>query len=301
MIVPGGLPGRATAAAQPIPALVRVEWPQPELAFTVSTARQRSSQALGLVFQVAQQIGRVVGHDQRHALVAVDAAAQLADRLGAAQQALHREAAHRQDDPRLHQLHLADQEGLALRQLVGRRVAVARRAALQRVGDVDLLRRLGLAARQRDRAQHVVEQLAGLADEGLALPVFLLARRFADDHPVRARVADAEDGLAPALAQRAGGAGGDAPRAARASRAQQRTGQQGRCVAGRRGGTRPSDDAATCHRTSRGPRSRPIAAAARAARPSRAASRAGVHSSASPAPTFRLITTASSRRPNGAG
>ena len=151
----------------------------------------------------------MVGDDQRHALVAVHAAAQAADRLAAAQQALHRERAHRDDDLRLQQLHLPHQERLARREFVGRGVAIARRAALERVGDVDLARRLGLAPRQPERAQHAVEQLARLADEGLALPVFRLARRLADDHPVGALVADAEHRLAPTLAKRAGGAGGD--------------------------------------------------------------------------------------------
>jgi hypothetical protein len=124
---------------------------------------------------------------------AVHAPAQLADGLAAAQQRLHREAAHRQDEARAQQLDLAHQEGLAARHLGGLGVAVARRAALQRVGDVDLARRLGrlavLGARQAEGAQHVVQQLAGGADEGLALPVLLLARGFADDHPLRLRVA----------------------------------------------------------------------------------------------------------------
>src|SRR3954452_4031017 len=45
-----------------------------------------------LVFEVAQKVGRVIGDDQRHALVAVDAPAQPADGLVAAQEALHCEA-----------------------------------------------------------------------------------------------------------------------------------------------------------------------------------------------------------------
>ena len=75
---------------------------------------------------------------------------------------------------------------------------VARWAAYSQDGDMiggDLPGWLGLGTRQADGAQHVVEQLARLADEGLALAVLLLAGRLADDHPVRARVADAEDGL----------------------------------------------------------------------------------------------------------
>ena len=267
-----------------------------------------------LVLQVAQQVGRVVGHDQRHALVAVHAAAQPADRLVAAQQALHGEAAHRQDDPRLHQLDLAHQEGLALRQFVGLGIAVARRPALERVGDVDLLRRLGLGARVRPmRAQHVVEQLAGLADEGLALPVFLLARRLADDHPVRLRVADAEHRLAAALAQLAGACSRPRPRAAPASPCVDAgAGAVGRRRCAARPARAPAPAAAArrraagCGRPVRAQRDRGVCGA----RPHSAdahlvaASPAGAQSSAMRRPRAamaRLITTASSRWPCGAG
>jgi hypothetical protein len=108
---------------------------------------------------------------------------------------------------RLQQRDLAHQEGLAGRHLGRFGVAVARRPALQRVGDVDPLAGR-LAGRrwpgQLQRAQHAVQQLAGGAHEGLALQVFLLARRFADDHPRRLRVADAEHRLRARAAQAAG-------------------------------------------------------------------------------------------------
>ena len=53
----------------------------------------------------------VVGHDQRHALVAVHAAPQAPDRIAAAQQGLHREASHREDHARPDEFDLAHGEG----------------------------------------------------------------------------------------------------------------------------------------------------------------------------------------------
>jgi hypothetical protein len=158
----------------------------------------------------------VVGDDQRHTLVAVHAAAQATDGLVGAQQGLHRKAPHGQDDLRLHEFDLPHQEGLALRQFGRLGIAVAGRAALQRVGDVDLAlegKRRGafggrLGTRQAQRSQHLIQKAPRRADEGLAAQVFLLARGFAHHHPVRARVAHAKDGLAPLLAQAAGPATG---------------------------------------------------------------------------------------------
>ena len=66
-------------------------------------------------------------------------------------------------------------------------VAVAWRAALERVGDVHIF-----AARQVERGEHAVEQLAGLAHERLTLAVFFLAGRFADDHQVCGLIAAAK-------------------------------------------------------------------------------------------------------------
>ena len=68
-----------------------------------------------------------------------------------------------------------------------------------------------LVAPEADPGQQLVEQLARLADEGLALLVLVESRRLADEHQIGARVADAEDDLGPALrepALRAAGAFG---------------------------------------------------------------------------------------------
>ena len=68
----------------------------------------------------------------------------------------------------------------------GSGIAVARRPALQHVGDVDVV-----ALQPRVREQ-LVEQLSRGADERLALQVLVLARRLADEHHASVRVAHAE-------------------------------------------------------------------------------------------------------------
>ena len=74
------------------------------------------------------------------------------------------------------QLDLPREEWRAGLDLLRRRRAVAGRAPIDGVGDVDML--LG----EPDRRQHAVEQLPGAPDEGLAAEVFVAARRLADQH-----------------------------------------------------------------------------------------------------------------------
>ena len=131
------------------------------------------------------------GRDQLGAAVVEDAAAQARDRILRLQQRPRGERAQRDDDLRLDRGELAEQERLARRDLVGLRIAVARRPALEHVGDVDLV------ALEAHRLDHLRQQLAGAPDERDALHVFIRARRFADEHQVRRRVADAEDDLLP--------------------------------------------------------------------------------------------------------
>jgi hypothetical protein len=69
--------------------------------------------------------------------------------------------------------------------------------ALDHVADVDLL------AGERHGGDHLGEELAGAADEGLALGVFVGAGAFAHEDKVGAGVADAEDGLRAFLAEAA--------------------------------------------------------------------------------------------------
>ena len=115
----------------------------------------------------------------------------------AAREELRREVAERRDDARLDQLDLAEEVRLAGLDLVRLRVAVARRAALQDVRDVDV------AARVRPiPSSRLLEQLARLADERDALLVLVEAGRLADEHQVGVRVARAEDDLGAALGER---------------------------------------------------------------------------------------------------
>ncbi len=83
---------------------------------------------------------------------------------------LRGEVAERGDDPRLDQLDLAPQIGLAGLDLDRLRIAVARGPALEDVGDEDLL------AIQADALQQLVEQPAGAADERQALAILVRAR-----------------------------------------------------------------------------------------------------------------------------
>jgi hypothetical protein len=73
---------------------------------------------------------------------------------------------------------------------------VPRRAA-QDVRDVDL------RAQEPDRAEQLVEEPAGRADEGLALQVLVAARRLADEEQLGVRVADSEDDVRARVPERA--------------------------------------------------------------------------------------------------
>ena len=86
----------------------------------------------------------------------------------------------------------------ARRHLVGQRVAVLRRAALDDVKNVDVV------ASQADGLDDAGEKLAGRADERLALGVLIMSRRLADEYQVSRRVAGAEHHLPTTLVQAAG-------------------------------------------------------------------------------------------------
>ena len=80
--------------------------------------------------------------------------------------------------------------------LVALRRAVARRTALDYVRDINIF------APQAHRFDHVVEQLAGAADERFALRIFVGARTFAHEHQLRPRIAHSKDDLfAPLFVQ----------------------------------------------------------------------------------------------------
>src|SRR5947209_4550061 len=76
---------------------------------------------------VPQESGRVVGHDERHAVVAMNLAAQLPDRELGLQESLGGEGAQRQYHFRLDELDLPYQIRRARRDLLRHRIPVARR------------------------------------------------------------------------------------------------------------------------------------------------------------------------------
>ena len=91
--------------------------------------------------------------------------------------------------------------GVGLGRLGG---AIARGPALYDVGYIDVV-----AALQSDRGEHVVKQLAGLADEGLPARILFGTGTFADEQPFGALVTHAEYCLASLLVKDARSAGGN--------------------------------------------------------------------------------------------
>ena len=86
--------------------------------------------------------GMIRRHQDRVAVLEL-AAAQPRDRVGRPQQALRGELAERDDHLRLDRVDLPEQERLALLHFVRLGIAVARRPALDHVGDVDVARASG--------------------------------------------------------------------------------------------------------------------------------------------------------------
>ena len=112
-------------------------------------------------------------------------------------------AAEDQDDVGPDDLDLGVEERGAGLHLGGLRVAVARRAALDHVGDVDVV------AAQPDALQEPGQHVPGGADEGLADAVLVLARPLPHRHDPARRRAGPGDGLGAPGVERARGADQD--------------------------------------------------------------------------------------------
>jgi hypothetical protein len=128
-------------------------------------------------------------------------AADLGDARRIAGQELGREVAERGHDTRLDQADLLEQirpAGLDLHRL---RIAVARRAALEDVGDEDV------PTRHADSGQQLCQQRSGAADERKPLSILLGSRRLADEHQIGVGVACSEDDIRPSRRERAAVAG----------------------------------------------------------------------------------------------
>jgi hypothetical protein len=114
-----------------------------------------------------QERGVERGHHRNLALEELPAAAKARDALARPEEALHRRRPERDDHLRLESHELLLQVRHAREHLLGLRLAVVRRPALHDVADVDLV------AVETHRADHLVEQLARLADERKALLVLV--------------------------------------------------------------------------------------------------------------------------------
>jgi hypothetical protein len=124
-----------------------------------------------------------VVHREQHApALAQDRAVDLRD-LRAVREVAERMAAERHDQARTDQGELDLQPRHVVGHLVGTRIAVAGRAGLDDVGDVDLL------AIEPGRRQQLVQQPPRAAHERPALLVLAGAGRLADDHHVGRRAA----------------------------------------------------------------------------------------------------------------
>src|SRR5262245_33028526 len=126
---------------------------------------------------------------QLRATIRVDAPAKPRDRIERPKQRLRAELPERDDHLRADDVDLLEEKRLAGFDLVLLGVAVLRRTALDDVRNVDVV------APEPDRLDDLRQQLAGAADERLALDVFVAARRLADEHQVGVRIADTEHDL----------------------------------------------------------------------------------------------------------
>src|SRR5271170_74118 len=148
---------------------------------------------LFLLGGVAEQVGRVIRHDELRAACLVQASAQAGEGRFASKKVGCSRRAQGDNYLRADDFDLAEEELRAGVGLLRLGDAVLRRTALDDVGDVDL------SAFQAHGGNHVVEELAGAAYEGKALHVFVCARAFADEHEAGVGVAIAEDDGVPAL------------------------------------------------------------------------------------------------------
>src|SRR4051812_7783951 len=114
-------------------------------------------------------------------------ASDLGDSSRVGREQLRGEIAERADDARLNQLDLLLQVGAAGVDLLGLRVSVAGRPALENVRDEDVI------PLQPDPLQQIGQEAAGAAHERQALPVLLGPRCLAHEHQVRVGVSGPED------------------------------------------------------------------------------------------------------------
>ena len=114
---------------------------------------------------------------------------------------------HRGDAPEAYDEFRAYQIALCVQPVTARRLLLVERVAVVRRTAFDDVRNVYARAVEIDHFQHVVEQLAGRADERLALQILLFTGAFADEHQLALRIANAENNVVPSLRKRAVPAG----------------------------------------------------------------------------------------------
>ncbi len=122
-----------------------------------------------------QQIGGVIGTEDGDASIVMKATAELAEAFARGQQILGGTTSEGDDEAWFHQFELAFQILTAVGRFFFIRRAIAGRATTQDVANIDLF------AFHAAGANDTRQELAGLADEWLALLIFGLTGRFADE------------------------------------------------------------------------------------------------------------------------
>ncbi len=152
---------------------------------------------------VAKQISRMVRGHQAAATPLLPLAAKLGDAASRAEKSLRGTGSETDDDVRVQDINLAQKKWRASMHFVVLGPAVVRRAALDHVADIDI------RAIQPHRFDHLGEKLAGTADEGQALHIFIGAGAFTNEDQSGLGATVAENELVAALMQLAAGAVAD--------------------------------------------------------------------------------------------
>lgn len=137
--------------------------------------------------QRAQQIGRVIGDDNRNTFVLMQPATQAAYARIGIEQIPGSGFAKRDDQPGLDQFDLPCKIWLATLRFIIERLAIARWTAFYDVGYKNILTSL-----QTNGSQHVIQQLAGLPYKRLTKRILLCAWSLAHAKPVCMCVAHAK-------------------------------------------------------------------------------------------------------------
>src|SRR5688572_14431641 len=132
--------------------------------------------------RISEERRWMIGHYQWHAVISVNSAAQFANSFSRVQQRLGGKSPERHDHAWLDQLDLANEVRTAGLNFIRHRIAIAGRAMLQDVANVDI------AARKFNRSENLVEELTCLPDKWSTEFVFGGAGRFTNTHEVGAGI-----------------------------------------------------------------------------------------------------------------